>query len=272
MRTFLSALLTLIAMAAITVAVPSMWLSQRVIDGDGFVAVVSPLSGEPVVQSFIADAITEQAASRSGIPAASTVIRPLAGAYTRSDQFTADFAKLVASQHSRLFDEQAGNESAELDIAPMINAALEMSSLPYRIPVEQQVLVPLSNGPWVEVGAYHRLGQQLTTIAYVAVAVAVIAAAGALLIARQRGTVLVGLGIGALLAAAASWVLALSAGTIVDRQVLSPDDSVRSGSGVEVTHLAVTAISDDLTRWAIASAIAGAIMVVVGILVRALRG
>lgn len=265
MRTFFSALLTLIAMAAIVVAVPSMWVSQRLVDENGFVEVVAPLAHERQMQDFIAEKITDQVVSQVSISGAQALVAPIAQNYTRGDTFPADFTDLVRQQHSWLFSQAPANatdQTMQLNIAPMINRAIASGNLPFTVSVDQRVEVPLSEGGGLEAGRYHRVGQQIRTIGYGASALAVIAGLLALLMARRRGTVLVGLGIGGLLAAGASWALARSAGTIVDHQL-----STSQAGGATVTKLAVDAVAADLTHWASITGIAGAVVAVIGIVV-----
>lgn len=263
-RTFLSALLTLIAMVAIGLALPSMWLSQRVVDSDGFADVVAPLAHDAQVQDFIADQITDEVSARVAFPGASALVKPLARSYTQGADFPADFSDVVRQQHAWLFDPAppgAGQEM-QLDITAMVNRALKNATLPFTPTIGTKIEVPLTQGAGLEAGRFHKVGQQLTNISYSATAVAVIAGLLALLVARRRGTVLAWLGIGALLAALASWVTALNASRIVDDQI-----STR-GSGSTLTRLATDALANDLTSWAMIAAIAGAIAAVIGIGVR----
>ncbi|MEP9415220.1 hypothetical protein ABLE92_12845 [Gordonia sp. VNQ95] len=269
MRTFLSALLTLIAMAAIVVALPSMWVSQRIVDDDGFVSVVAPLAHDAEVQDYIADEITAQVSSRVSFPGASAVIAPVAENYTKSPQFPADFTDLVRQEHAWLFDPApsgSADQTMQLDITAMVNRALEGANLPFTVSVDGPIQVEMTERG-LEAGRYHLIGTQITTIGYVSVAVAVVAGLLALIIARRRGTVLIWLGIGALPAALACWLVALNATTIVDRQVSS------SGSDNTVVRLTTDALADDLTQWSVIAAIAGAVVMVLGLIARvAFRG
>lgn len=263
-RTFLSALLTLVAMVAIVVALPSMWAAERVVDADGFADVAAPLAHDPQVQAFIADEITEQVSSRVNVPGASTLIEPFAKRYTQGQDFPADFADLVRQQHSWLFDPApaGGSQEMQLDITAMVNRALKSANLPFVTSVPGKIEVPMAEGSGLDAGRYHKVGQQITTIGYVATAVAVIAGLLALLVARRRGTVLIALGLGGLLAALLSWLAALNATTLVNRQF------VNHSTGNALTRAATDALANDLTWWATVGAIAGAIGIVLGIVVR----
>lgn len=269
-RTFLSALLTSIAMVATVVALPAMWVSQRVVDEDGFVAVVAPLAHDEQVQAYIADEITTQVASRVGYPGASAVVAPVAKAYTQGESFPTDFTDLVRQEHSWLFDPApagSAGQAMQLDITAMVDRALSDAHLPFSVPAGAAIDVPVSEGG-LEAGRYHLIGTQITTIGYVAVVVAVIAALLALVCARRRGTVLIWLGIGGLLAALGCWLMALNATSIVDRV-----SSVGADGGGIIVRVATNALADDLTRWSTMAAIAGVVVAVVGVIVRvAFRG
>ncbi|MGC4935007.1 hypothetical protein ACLQ3C_15135 [Gordonia sp. DT30] len=265
MRTFLSAVATLIAMAAIVVALSSMWVSERVVDEDGFVDVVAPLAHDADVQSFISDEITEQVSSRVSFPGAATLIKPVAKRYTQGPDFPGDFTDLVRQEHGWLFDPApAGAEQEmQLDITDMVKRALTNADLPFTPSLgTTHIEVPMAQGSGLAAGRYHKVGQQITWIAYGATALAVIAGLLALVVARRRGTVLAWLGVGALLAALAAWVAALAAPTIINHQFTD------HSSGNALTRAATDALANDLTWWAIIAAVAGAIVVVVGVIVR----
>ena len=99
-RSFLSALLTLVAMAAAVLAVPSLWLDLRIVDQQGFVSMVAPMAENPEVQEYLADEIAAQATARTDIPIAAPLVRPLAEKYTESEQFRLDFADVAGQQLS----------------------------------------------------------------------------------------------------------------------------------------------------------------------------
>ena len=83
-RSFLSALLTLVAIAATVLAVPSFWLDQRIVDQAGFVATVAPMAENQQVKDYLADEIAAQATARTDLPIAGVLVRPLAGRHSPS--------------------------------------------------------------------------------------------------------------------------------------------------------------------------------------------
>ena len=97
-RSFLSALLTLVAIAATVLAVPSFWLDQRIVDQAGFVSTVGPMAENQKVKDYLADEIAAQATARTDLPIAGALVRPLAGRYTESEQFQQDVADVVGHE------------------------------------------------------------------------------------------------------------------------------------------------------------------------------
>ncbi|MFZ2238368.1 MAG: hypothetical protein WAV90_02350, partial [Gordonia amarae] len=134
MRTFLSAVLTLVAMAAIVLAVPSLWVKERLVDSEGFASSMRPVAEQQKVRDYMTEQITRGVIDRAGGAGSftggvtSAFVTPLARAYTDSDQFEEDFVQVVADQHDYLFDEPgvdaADDQGLQLDIAPMVNRVL----------------------------------------------------------------------------------------------------------------------------------------------------
>lgn len=270
MRTFLSGLLTLIAMAAVIVAVPATWTAERLVDHDGFAQLVTPLAGEPAVQGYLADQITDEVTSRVPVPGSAAVVAPLARSYTHSDQFRADFVDIVSQQHDWLFSAPPADESQDtlrLDITGMVNRVLANS--PVRANLSgQRVVIPLSEGhTGLRAGRYHQLGEQIQKVEYIAGAVAVLAALLALLLAWRRSTVLAALGIGVLLAALASWAAARYLGMAGRDEV-----SGARGAGKSVADTVISAAQHDLDHVAAITALVGAAMLVLGVLGRLFAG
>jgi len=272
-RSFLSGLLTLIAMVACVLAVPTMWISERLVDQDGFVSVVSPMSTDEHVKDFLADRITEQAVARAdqlntdvlNAPI-EALVRPVAQRYTDSPGFQEDFVSLVRQQHSWLFDEPAPGTDTQVmrvDITPMVNRVISQvipGAQPLAGPIEVE-LVNRENG--LEAGQYHRVGQQITTLGWSSTIVAAVAALLALLVARRRGTVLAWLGIGLMLSCAAAW----AAGTYLADQAR---DRVSTAAETtrDVAELFIDRCADDLTQFALIVGGVGLGVVVLGIVVR----
>ncbi|GAA1482253.1 hypothetical protein GCM10009624_26930 [Gordonia sinesedis] len=264
----LSALLTVVAMAAIVIAVPSLWVKERLVDTEGFISMVGPLADDQRVKDYLADQITAEVTSRVAIPGAEGVVAPIARGYTDSPQFRADFADVVGQQHAWLFDDPASNpgDTLQLDITDMVNRVI--ATTPVQATVPGPVTVPLSEGATgLDAGRYHGVGQQITLIAYVSVIVAVAASVLALLVARRRGTVLAWLGIGGLLAAAAAWATSIYIASLAGDEIANAQDG-----GKTVAQLAIDTAEQQLQQVAGITAIAGAVVLVAGIVLRLIAG
>ncbi|VFA89501.1 Uncharacterised protein [Gordonia paraffinivorans] len=266
-RSFLSALLTLVAMAAAVLAVPSLWLDLRIVDQQGFVSMVAPMAENPEVQEYLADEIAAQATARTDIPIAAPLVRPLAEKYTESEQFRLDFADVAGQQHAFLFTEPApGTDPSvmQLDISGMINRALGLAGTPNAI--TEPVVVDLTTGAsGLEAGSYARAGEQISLLARVSAAVAVIAGLAALVFARRQSTVFAWLGLGVVIAGASTWLIGLFFADRAKQEVADAESS-----GRKVAGLIIDGMYDDLTRVAVVVGGAGVAMFVVGVLARLL--
>ncbi|HEY9315189.1 hypothetical protein [Williamsia sp.] len=268
MRSFLAALFSLVAIVAAAIAVPAFWVNSNLVDRDGFSSMVSPLADNPKVQEHIADEITVQvAASAPLVPEA--LIRPLADAYTRSDDFELDFTEAMNQQHDWLFKEATPEDEGQvmsLDLTPMVNRIVDdgiFSGIEVTGPIE----VPLSDSAaaGLEAGRYHDLGDQIGYIAFGALVIAVVAAIGALVVARRRGLVLAAVGFGVLLGGVLTWLL----GDFAERRALD-EVSGAEGSAREVAELIIDEVADSMQRIGLIAAVAGVVLAVVGVVVSAM--
>lgn len=260
-------------MAAAIIAVPAVWVSERLVNEDGFVSLVAPLADDQQVKDYMVDEITAQVVARAAdfTPGTFTapveaVIRPVARQYVDSDGFKPDLLNLVRQQHAWLFTEPApGTDRTEMqfDITGMVNRVLH-ESVPRAPTITGPIVVPLSSGgTGLEAGAYERAGRQITAWAWGAVIVAILAAIGALLIAVRRGTVLAWLGGGLVLSGVSAWAVAQYLSTRAKDHISTAEDSSR-----EVAELFIDRCADDLTQLALIVGAVGAVIAVVGVVLR----
>lgn len=79
MRSFVSGVATLIAIVAIIVALPSLWIKERVIDPEGFASsAMSTIAANPRVQSYMADEIANQVVAASNGLVPTMIAKPIA--------------------------------------------------------------------------------------------------------------------------------------------------------------------------------------------------
>ncbi|MFT4043586.1 MAG: hypothetical protein QM673_10535 [Gordonia sp. (in: high G+C Gram-positive bacteria)] len=268
MRTVLSGFLTLVAMAAIVIAVPTTWLTQRIVETGGFTSLVAPLAGNDQVKESLATEIADQIASRTHVPAAAAIAKPFATRYTQSPQFPLDFVDIVAQQHRWLFDAPTATSPStmQLDIAPMANRVIKQTGLGVHVP--GKIVIPIAdNDAGLHAGSYHRASQQVRTLGRISTAAAVIAGLLALLIGRRRGTVLAWLGVGALASGAACWAVAVYYGAYVKDQIAATSTSAKTVAG-----LVVDSAADSLQRLGVLAGGVGAGVIVVGVLGRLVFG
>ena len=135
-RTFGAGLATLIAIIAMVGALPALWVHYRVVDREGFTSFVSPMAHDRQIQDLMADEIAAQISDQTDGTLSATLVRPATGAYTRSDQFVADFADVLGQQHDWLFTEPTTdaerNGVLTLDLTAMVNLSLIHISEPTR--------------------------------------------------------------------------------------------------------------------------------------------
>ncbi|MBT0566978.1 hypothetical protein [Williamsia sp. CHRR-6] len=270
MRTFASLLATVVAIIAMWVAVPSLWMQYRVIDRDGFTSFVEPMARDQQVRTVIGDEIARQIAAQTDV-VPEAVIRPATLAYTRSDQFPADFADVLGQQHDFLFepprDAAARNDILELDLTAMVNRVVRQFGIT-GVSVTGPIRIPLSETrrSGLEAGRYHQAAQQITRLAYGSTALAVIAALAALALARRRALSLAALGAGAVIAGVCSYVVAW-----VLRDRAEAEFSGAVSSPRQVAQIIIEKTSDDLQNTALVVVVVGSALTVATVLVSALR-
>lgn len=266
-RTFGAGLATLIAIIAMVGALPSLWVHYRVVDREGFTSFVSPMAHDRQIQDLMADEIAAQISDQTGGTLSATLVRPATGAYTRSDQFVADFADVLGQQHDWLFTEPTTdaerNGVLTLDLTEMVNRAIRDFGIS-GVRVTQPVEIPLSESrrSGLEAGRYATAGDQVTRIAFVAAGIAAVFALLALILARRRGFTLAALGVGAVIASAVSWVLGVFARGRADDEVAGAQSSAK-----QIARIVIDSSIDDLHHTSLIVGGVGVAAIAVGILV-----
>jgi len=210
MRGLAALLLWAVATLAVVAAIPSSWATSHVQDESGFVDFASRLGDDPEVREAAGAVAGEAVADRSGAPielhdrVAAVVSRSIER-LTDSPDWDDAWRETTRRTHERLFAEPAPSD-VRVDFAPLVRVALDeaTSDLPIAIPTPRSLPVVVSEeDPRDRIAVLRRTDD----IALGSTAVAVVAALGALLAARSRSAMLAGLGVGALLAAAAWWAV-----------------------------------------------------------------
>ncbi len=269
--TVLAWLVTTLLLAA---ALPAAWLQHTVVDRDGYVALAQRAAGDAELQSAMAAELTAQA-GRLGSGVDSSVVGPIAAAYTASPAFPPQFARANGFAHRWLFTTSLPATVDPqgrwvIDLAPMLSDTAFAQTLgAYGVTVPSTVPIPLTD----EAPAFVRPGA-LRPVAlwgpWVSIGLGVLAAAGALMTlwsARRRGRALSALGVSALLVGASGW-----AGIEAAQRPLRDALDRTSGTTRRVADVMVATAQDSMHQWLNVTLIGGAGLVVVGVIVSLLIG
>lgn len=262
---------------ALAVAVPVAWAQANIVDEDGYAALARTAARDPVLQSAMASELTTRAMAliaehgRQRYAVDSSVVHDTATAFTASASFPPLFAQANRIAHSWLFGEpQSGRNGDQwvVDVAPMLNdASMQQVLSTYNVKVPATLKVPLTIsvpqpvrqgqlrrlavwGPWVSVGV---------------VAVSGVCGLLTLVAARRRGKALTSLGVSALLVGAAGW-----AGIEVGGRHINDALNQTTGDIRRIADVMVSTAEGSLHLWLTLTLIAGAALVVLGVLVAVL--
>ncbi|MBC9227044.1 hypothetical protein GL325_11960 [Aeromicrobium sp. 636] len=270
MRTVATALLWCVATAATFVGIGAGWTATHIQSESGFVDLVSQVGDDRQVQRAAADTAGEAFADRTGLTGVlhdriADVVRDGVLRLTDSPDWDKAWAEVARDTHQRLYAEPTP-KNVRADVSPLVEVALgEVSAkLPVDLPPPGELLVTMSEKDPADFVAATSRARATTTVA---VGTAVIAALLALVVSRRRGTTLAALGLGAVLAAAAWWVLGrLALPRLVDEQAAATTEAGRHLRDELTDH--VVASLDVTLIWV---ALGGAALVVVGLVSRARR-
>jgi hypothetical protein len=268
-RTFVSALATLLAILLAAVAVPAIWLDRNIVQEQGFVELAAPLGADSGFQQGLAAAAVGTI-DTSAVPGfLADLVRPAledaAARIAGLPGYPAAWEETLRRSHRLSFAapeteaaDTASASSLTLDVAPLVALGAEEISRTTRLPLDppDQTLINVGQPEqkeWTErLSTYAPAGYLLAGGAVVALLLALVAA-------RRRWTVLAGAGLGALVLAAV-WTVGWQLGSAA---VLARD------SGNEIANMFrdrfVAAAAADFQGWTLAAAITGGVLLLVGI-------
>jgi len=268
-RTFISALATVLGILLASVAVPAMWVDRNIIQEDGFVRLAAPLGTNAEFQKKLAGAAVRTIDTGS-VPGAlsglvDSVLEKAAESLTQLPGYPAAWEETLRRSHRLNFASPAGESSGNapassltLDVAPLVALGSEEISRATRLPLNppDQTLINVGQP------AQREWAERLATYApmgYIAAIGSGIAFLLALVAARRRWTVLFVAGLGGL-ALAGLWSLGLQLG------------SARAGAtdtGNAVANMFrdefVGAAAADFQSWIAATAVTGGVLAAAGI-------
>ncbi len=271
MRTFFSAILALLALAAAAGGLASAWLDENLVDESGFVALAAPLGDDAEFQAALTESLAQEVTANTGLPEqfnsfVAPLIRDAAGAVTGSSGYPAAWTETLRLSHAFTFA-QAPDPSEPapailtLDLGPVVG--LVADNLGGSLGVD----VPVPEDTTIEVGSVER-GGLLSGVSDVVqgwglyLAGAGVLALLAIVIARRRGTTLVLLGLGV----AAIGIVGLLAGDWV------PNAAVNLPGTNAVADIFVRGLAGragaDIAESSIAVIVGGLMALVIGVVGR----
>lgn len=277
MRTFVSAAAVILGLVLAAVAVPAIWVDRNIVQEDGFVSLAAPLGKDSAFQQRLASAAVGSIDPAGRIPEPfAGLVQPIldsaATSLTTLPGYPAAWEETLRKSHRLNFPAAGGapseaepSTSLTLDVAPLVGLLIRQISDATKVPLDapDQTLIAIGQP------SHRQLVDQVSAYApmgYALAAGSAIALLLALLAARRRWTVLVGTGAGAVVLAAVWKLGSDAAGLAVGG----------TASGNEVADIFksefVAASSDRFGQWIVATLIAGAVLIVAGVILRAVAG
>lgn len=252
-------------MVCMVLAVPSMWLSQRVVSTEGFVSSASVAAHDAHVQDYFAQKVASSVEDATGSKIAADLVLPAARNYAQSDGFVADFSEVARQQHEWLFtapDADTDLHLMEFNITPMINRVVQSAPLPIPVTIDREVIVTVDQSQ-ITAGSLEDSGTLVDILAWVSVIGAIVASLIALMVSTRRTTVLAWLGVGGVLAGLAGWGIAVFTDNVVHERLANTDEASRN-----TIEVVVSGIVDNLSTVSLYVGIGGAVVLLVAVVAR----
>ena len=271
MRTFVSAVATVLGLLLAAVAVPAIWVDRTIVKEDGFVRLAAPLGKDPEFQKKMASAAVGTIDTGAVPGFLSGLVQPMlekaAQSLTALPGYPAAWEETLRRSHRLSFPDPAAESTGgagasaastlTLDVAPLVALGSEEISRATNLPLDPPAQTLINVGQ----PAQRQWAEQLATYAPVGYVLAIgsgIAFLLALVAARRRWTVFLAAGAGAL-ALAGLWSLGLQLGSA---------RAAATDTGNAVANMFrdefVAAAAADFQGWAVAGAITGGILVAAG--------
>lgn len=270
MRTFLSALLAVAAVLLASAAFCSAWLSVNVVSESGFTALAEPLGSDEPFQKELSQAIAAQAAQSSQVPEPfAALVEPVITQAVQGVQqlpgYSTAWTQTLERSHALSVGADGTAVPVALDLTPLVQLVTTTmgEELGVEIPDPDQAVLELAGTAQGEnIQRLVSAAEAWPLLALAAAAAAVLA----LLVARRRSTTLALIGAGVLAAGVLFWAGARMLPEFVAQQQLS--SPVASAFAAAFSQEA----SGSVQIWATALMIGAAVVLVLGLLFRALAG
>jgi hypothetical protein len=273
LRSVTTLVLWVVTTALLAVTLPALWAQQNIVDREGYAALAQRAAADPELQSAMAAELTAQVGRLGGVD--STAVNRIARIYTASSSFPGQFAQANAFAHRWLFTNSvdASTDSQGrwvIDFAPMLSDnAFAQTLRDYNITVPPSVSIPLTDTApsALRPGALHRFAVWGPWVSWGLAALTAATAVLTLLTARRRGRTLAALGISAGLVGGFGWAaIELAQPTL--RSALNQT----SGSVRRIADVMLATAQSSMHQWLNIALIAGAGLVIVGVIVSLLAG
>ena len=257
---------------ALAVAVPAAWAQLNIVNEGGYAALALKAADDPALQSAAAGELTTRATALIAAhgagrhPVDSSQVRDAVTAFTAGPSFPPLFAQANRAAHQWLFNSAGSADSWVVDLAPMLNdSSIRQILSSHNVKVPATLTVPLTvSTPSVSLrqGQLSRLATWGPWVSIGAVALSGLCALLMLAAARRRGKALTSLGVSALLVGAAGWAGIELGGRYVNGALNGTTGDIR-----QIAEAMVGRAEASLHQWLDVTLIAGAALVVIGVLV-----
>jgi hypothetical protein len=273
-RFTVTVLLWLLATVVLAVAVPTTWTQKNIIDADGYVALAQKAASDPVLKAAVASELATRAMvliKERGDTVDSSQVHDVAAAYTAGPDFPPQFADANRLVHSWMFtgaDTQSDGDQWVVDVSQMLNDSAfrpMLANVNVQVPSKVTVPVTVSTPKVLRPGKLRSLatwGPWLTVVVAVLTGICALLTLAA---ARSRGRALAGLGVSALLVAAAGW-----AAIEVVRRYINDALNHTTGDIRRIADVMIGEAESSLHHWLNLTLAAGGVLVLFGVFVAVL--
>lgn len=251
------------------VAVPGMWVSQRVVSTDGFAKSAADAARNTEVQDYFAAKVAAAVADQTSVPLAGSAVTPLAQSYVRSDGFVTDFEEIARQQHDWLFTAPGADTDVhvmDINVTPMVNRVLATAPLPTPVTIDRPIYVGIDQHR-LTAGSLESTGDLVDTTSWAALIGAIVAGLLAVATANRRSTVLAWLGVGLVLAALGAFGVAQYIRTLAGDKAADTDEAAR-----RTVEVVADGVSSDLAHVALVVGASGALVIAAGLVLRVASG
>ena len=277
MRSFMSAICVLLAMAVSVVTVPLLWVATHVADEDGYVELTEPLATDAELRKALAAYVASELVAGAGVPeqlrpVVATAIATTAGRVAGREGYVEAWNATQRRSHRLTFGDvrdlsadQDATDRFTIDLAPFATYLVSaLDALPITLEVPGQLLVSVNGAPERQLVDRVKASPGYATTGSVVVGLLVVLA---LMLARRRSVVIVGLGVGAVVVAA---LVKVGVDEGVEQglaRAAAPSDLAR-----RLQELIADRAVDSLDGWLIWLAAGGVLVMLAGALTRATSG